>query len=120
MATIGASQQGLARIRQARQETGWIRDDPRWLEEASKCLESNWQEDAPYAIGISYGTWTRFLRGIPINTPAFKAFCAVLNLDWEEIVDRDIVQNQKLISVALGGKHRMCRFSMDAPKRLLS
>ncbi len=92
MATIGASQQGLAKIKQARKEKGWIKDDPRWLEEASKSLESNWQEDAPYAIGISYGTWTRFLRGIPINTPAFKAFCAVLALSWEEIVNRTIVQ----------------------------
>ena len=92
MATIGASQQGLAKIRQARKEKGWIKDDPRWLEEASKSLDSNWQEDSPYAIGISYGTWTRFLTGKPINTPAFKAFCAVLALDWEEIVNRTIVQ----------------------------
>ncbi len=100
MATIGASQQGLAKIKQARKEKGWIKDDPRWLQEASKCLDSNWQEDEDalypsYAIGISYGTWSRFLAGNPINTPAFKAFCAVLNLDWEEIVDRNIVQKPK-------------------------
>jgi WD40 repeat protein len=92
VATIGASQQGLAKIKQARKEKGWIKDDHRWLEEASKSLDSNWQEDSPYAPGISYGTWTRFLTGKPINTRAFKAFCAVLNLDWEEIVNRTIVQ----------------------------
>ncbi len=92
MATIGASQPGLAKIKQARKEKGWIKDDPKWLEEASKSLDSNWQEDSPYATGISYGTWTRFLTGKPINTPAFKAFCAVLALDWEEIVNRTIVQ----------------------------
>lgn len=99
MATIGASQQGLAKIKQARKEKGRTREDRRWFKEASKCLDSNWQEDedAPdaYARGISSGTWSRFLAGRRINTPAFKAFCTVLNLDWEEIVDRDIVQKPK-------------------------
>ncbi len=35
--------------------------------------------------GISYGTWNRFLSKKPINTKAFKAYCKVLGLNWEEI-----------------------------------
>ncbi|MBD1935582.1 MULTISPECIES: NB-ARC domain-containing protein [Cyanophyceae] len=93
MASIRASQQGLAKIRQARQEKGWIRDDPRWLEEASRHLDPNWQAGPPYAHGISPGTWSRFLAGRkPIKTPSFRAYCAVLTLDWKEIVNRTIVQ----------------------------
>ncbi|WP_293259401.1 MULTISPECIES: hypothetical protein [unclassified Microcoleus] len=35
--------------------------------------------------GISYGTWNSFLYKKPINTKAFKAYCKVLGLNWEEI-----------------------------------
>jgi len=37
------------------------------------------------AQGISYGTFSRFLSSKPINTRAFKAYCKVLGLNWEEI-----------------------------------
>lgn len=35
--------------------------------------------------GISYGTWNHFYRKLPIKTRAFKAYCEVLGLNWEEI-----------------------------------
>ncbi|CBN55864.1 MULTISPECIES: hypothetical protein [Kamptonema] len=35
--------------------------------------------------GISYGTWNHFYRKLPIKTRAFKAYCEILGLNWEEI-----------------------------------
>ncbi|MDM9581194.1 NB-ARC domain-containing protein [Nostoc sp. GT001] len=94
MSTLKASQHGLARIKQKRKEKGWTIDDPRWLEEASKILGTDWQEEGFFAEGISQGTWKRFLAGkLPINTGAFKAYCLVLQLNWNEIVERNIHQD---------------------------
>lgn len=101
--TLKASEQGLARIKQARKERGWTVDDSRWLIAASQILEPerNWEEGGPFAVGISDGTWGRFRTGRkPINERAFKAYCQVLGLPWEEIVDRsstsDSIQNPTL------------------------
>jgi WD40 repeat protein len=91
MASLNSSEDGRARIQQARKEKGWTIEDPRWLVEASKELEpnGNWTEVGPYASGISLPTWRRFLAGKqPIKTDAFKTYCKVLGLNWEEIVDR--------------------------------
>jgi hypothetical protein len=55
---------------------------------ASQLLEPNinWQEAGPYADGISTGTWRRFLSGQEcIREPAFKAYCQVLGLNWQDI-----------------------------------
>lgn len=43
----------------------------------------------PGTIGIS--TWKRFLAGEPVKPTNFKAFCQVLALNWEEVVDADTV-----------------------------
>ena len=94
MAKLKASQQGIAKIKQARNEKGLTVDDPRWLVEASKVLEPKkiWQEGGPYADGCSEGNWKRFLYGTAaVNSEVFKAFCRVLGVSWEEIVDRAVV-----------------------------
>jgi WD40 repeat protein len=100
MSTLKASPQGLTRIKQARVKKGWAVDDFRWLKSASKVLDTAWEEDSVLALGISPGTWKRFLAGkFPINTEAFKAYCQVLELNWEEVVDRPedtIITNQEL------------------------
>ncbi|MEG4210565.1 NACHT domain-containing NTPase [Microcoleus sp. S13_B4] len=91
MTTLKASEEGLVKIRQARRERGGTIEDPRWLVEASQKLEPDrtWTEAGPYADGLSLPTWRRFLGGRdPIKANAFKAFCTVLQLNWEEIVDR--------------------------------
>ncbi len=94
MPTLKASRLGIARIKQARNEKGWgwsIDEDDTCLVEASKVLEpnKNWFLDSPYAEGISGGTWKRFLAGKqPISAAAFKAYCQVLGLKWEEVVER--------------------------------
>jgi WD40 repeat protein len=88
MATLKASPQGLARIKQARREKGWATSDFRWIEAASACLGVSWMEDGVLAAGVSEGTWKRFLSGkYPINAKAFKAYCQVLGLNWEEVVE---------------------------------
>ncbi|WP_016951972.1 NB-ARC domain-containing protein [Anabaena sp. PCC 7108] len=88
MATLKASQQGLARIKQARTEKGWSVDDLRWLELASEILGVSWENNGVFAVGISEGTWKRFLAGKQaINAQAFKAYCQVLGLNWEEVVE---------------------------------
>jgi DNA-binding transcriptional regulator GbsR (MarR family) len=92
--TLKASQWGLAKIKQARNEKGWswsLDDDDTCLLEASRILEPDkpWYTGGPYANGLSQGTWKRFLAGRqPISAHAFKAYCHVLGLNWEEIVDQ--------------------------------
>ncbi|NEP09218.1 MAG: NB-ARC domain-containing protein [Symploca sp. SIO2C1] len=94
MPTLKASRLGIAKIKQARNEKGWgwsIDEDDTCLVEASKVLEpnKNWFLDGSYAEGISGGTWKRFLAGKqPISAAAFKAYCQVLGLKWEEVVER--------------------------------
>jgi hypothetical protein len=93
--SLKASTQGLARLRQARQqitqEKGWAVDHPKWLEQASGFLPpvKNGKGMVPATVGIS--TWKRFLAGEPIKPTNFKAFCQVLELNWEEVVDADTV-----------------------------
>ena len=99
MPDIKASEQGLKRIQQARNEKGWTVDDPQWLVEASKVLVPNrdWQIEGLLADGISEGTWKAFLyntRTKGINTKAFKAYCKVLGLKWEEIKEERSPQQQ--------------------------
>jgi predicted NACHT family NTPase len=94
--TLKASEEGLVKIKQARRERGWAIEDPRWLVEASQKLDPDrtWTIAGPYADGLSLPTWRRFLRGRePIKTNAFRAFCTVLQLNWEEIVDRPPPEN---------------------------
>ena len=94
MPTLKASRLGIVRIKQARNQQGWswsIDDDDTCLVKASQAIDPEiiWDSGGPYAKGISEGTWKRFLAGRqPISATAFKAYCQVLELNWEEIVDR--------------------------------
>lgn len=103
-ATLKASEQGKKLIKQARIRRGWIIEDNEWLKEASRILEpeKNWDAiwdnqrshnsvSLTYASNISLTTWKSFLqatRAIYANT--FKAFCQVLELNWEDLVIRNI------------------------------
>jgi hypothetical protein len=95
MQSLKASTRGLARLRQARQritqEKGWAVDHQKWLEQASGFLPlvKNGKGMVPGTVGIS--TWKRFLAGEPVKPTNFKAFCQVLGLNWEEVVDADTV-----------------------------
>jgi WD40 repeat protein/transcriptional regulator with XRE-family HTH domain len=95
VATLKASQQGLTKIKQARIAKGWSIDDFRWIELASELLGVYWQENGVLAVGISEGTWKRFLAGKhPINAEAFKAYCQVLEIDWEEVIEKPDTTNK--------------------------
>jgi hypothetical protein len=101
MPSLRASKQGLKRIKQARNAKGWTVEDPKWLVEASKVLEPerDWEGEGIYAEGISEGTWKAFLynqRKDGINTNVFKAYCAVLNLLWQEVVEPTIDQQEEV------------------------
>jgi predicted NACHT family NTPase len=96
MTTLKASEEGLVKIKQARRERGLTIEDPRWLVQASQKLDpgQTWTIAGSYADGLSLPTWRRFLRGRePIKANAFRAFCTVLQLNWEEIVDRPPPEN---------------------------
>ncbi len=115
MTTLKASEEGVRRIRQARRERGSTIEDPRWLVEASKTLEPDraWTEAGPYADGLSLPTWRRFLRGRePIKAHAFRAFCTVLQLNWEEIVDRPPLASP--YQGGVGGVRDFCQQPIDS------
>ncbi|MGB3204542.1 MAG: ATP-binding protein, partial [Crinalium sp.] len=88
VASLKASKSGLAKIRAARNAKGWTIEDHRWLEKASKILGTNYEQEGILAENISPGTWNRFLHGKSIRTNAFKAYCQVLKLDWQEICEQ--------------------------------
>ena len=87
--TIKASREGLIKIQEAREKSGLTVDSDRWLEQASKVLNPHWKKELYYAPNISEGTWRRFLYGTArINAEAFKAYCQVLSLDWQQLCEQ--------------------------------
>ena len=115
MTTLKASEEGLVKINQARRERGWTIEDPRWLVEASQKLDPDrtWTIAGPYADGLSLPTWRRFLRGRePIKANAFRAFCTVLQLNWEEIVSRPLLASP--YHGGVGGVRDFCQQPIDS------
>ena len=106
MSRLKASAQGLIKIEQARKKKGWTKFDARACRKASKILEPsiNWESEENklenrFAAGVSLQTWKRFLKGIPIRTEAFKAFCQILELDYLKISR----ENRAIIKIHLCG-----------------
>jgi hypothetical protein len=55
-----------------------------------KILDKLIEEEEIYPTGISYGTWKRFAsqsKREAILENAFKAYCHILELDWQEIIE---------------------------------
>ncbi|HEY9602145.1 MAG TPA: hypothetical protein V6C85_11080, partial [Allocoleopsis sp.] len=101
----------------------WTVNDPKWLKDFEQLFRVEQHQDinhiktliARYKQGslverieqlieagdvfaktISYGTWSRFAsqrRREPIRERAFKAYCHILNLNWQEIIDRNETQS---------------------------
>ncbi|HEY9813338.1 MAG TPA: NB-ARC domain-containing protein, partial [Candidatus Sericytochromatia bacterium] len=104
---LKASEDGFQQIQQALQEaqdsTGWPKDSDEWLKYAAKLNDSSWTEDDEIPKGFSIQTWKRFINGEPIGTPlninakAFKIFCKVLGLNWEEIIEHNPTEQIKIL-----------------------
>lgn len=97
MPSLNASPQGLNQIKQRRKARGWAIEDRYWLIVASQTLDSStdwtaekFAEKGIFAPGISLSTWKRFLRGEPINAKVFKAFCQMLELDWQAVTSQEV------------------------------
>ncbi|MHC5724488.1 MAG: ATP-binding protein, partial [Nostoc sp.] len=92
MPSLKLSLTGLQIVKQARQEKGWTIDNPLWLETASQILEPgrDWENTEVFAAGISLPTWKRFLKGNAIDASVFKAFCQVLSLNWQDLLERPL------------------------------
>jgi WD40 repeat protein len=92
MQTLKASSEGLVKIKLAREklsgENGWAIEDECWLEKASDFLPPTNTRKGETEGSVSIATWKRFLGGKQsIKATSFKAFCSVLGLNWEEVVD---------------------------------
>jgi WD40 repeat protein len=99
MKSLKASRRGLARIKQAREERGLAIENPIWRKEASQILDPNrdWENVEETYLAVSIGTWKRFLGGKEsIKNSSFRAFCKVLGLNWEEVVDNNPSQSTTL------------------------
>lgn len=89
--TLKASIQGLEKIKYAREHRGLAIDNEKWLYEASEVLEpgKDWEARGQFANGVSDPTFKRFYYGTqPILALTFQAFCHVLGLNWEEVVEQ--------------------------------
>lgn len=152
ISTFRASEQGRAKIRQAREMRGWMvrEEDTTPLKEASKFLiqqhatanewsshDSRWLKEFERLVrvenhktiqeiktliiqskkgsfleqieqlidvgevfvkDISYGSWNRFAslqKSYNIKARAFKAYCHILGLNWQEIVEQSNLQELK-------------------------
>ncbi|MDB9373837.1 NB-ARC domain-containing protein [Nodularia sphaerocarpa] len=75
---------------QGKIEKAWDMDKI-FLREASKILEpdKNWDNIETFAVSLS--SWRRFREATyPIKPDTFKAFCKVLDLKWQEVVQNDV------------------------------
>ncbi|KZL50809.1 hypothetical protein A2T98_05330 [Nodularia spumigena CENA596] len=116
MQTLKASESGKILIKESRSqkieqartkriglqgiiERAWDMDEI-FLREASKILEpdQNWDNSQTFAVALA--TWKRFREAKqPIRADTFKAFCQVLDLEWENVVEND-VESRRNISEA--------------------
>ena len=85
MAGLRASEVGKQQIRQAIQARRWNITGEEPLQATSQLLGS---PIGFYASGVSETTWKRFVyANRPIRRDTFEAYCKVLELDWQTIVD---------------------------------
>lgn len=97
MPTIKASSEGLKHINSAikriQSQKGWTLGSQNWLDEAGKFLPKLKIGNNEVQDTVSDGTWKRFRLGKkPIKVAYFQAFCQLLELDWQEIVDDSLIQ----------------------------
>lgn len=96
MKTLKASSKGLDKIKKAiekiQKEKGWTLDKEYWLDEASQFLPMVKQRKQEVRGSVSIATWNRFRNNVGVKSYYFQAFCQVLQLNWEEVVDKETSQ----------------------------
>lgn len=88
---------GRAQVEQARNQKGWVQDDPRWLRIATELANSEpvggWESyflDNPEPFSPSRSTLkNRFLKQKNIRHESFVALCQAVGVRWEEVIDQD-------------------------------
>ncbi|MGB8689402.1 MAG: tetratricopeptide repeat protein [Microcoleus sp.] len=116
-------------INQYAEEKGWNANDPGWVRNFEQFLRVEKHQDineikkkiiqsqqgslfeiltklidegTAFAHGISYRTWSNFSspkKCLGINAPAFKAYCHVLGLNWQEIAEEPPKKSAKVPNV---------------------
>ncbi|MDQ2098716.1 MAG: tetratricopeptide repeat protein [Tychonema bourrellyi B0820] len=116
-------------INQYAEAKGWNANDPRWVRNFEQFLRVEKHQDineikkkiiqsqqgslfeiltklidegTAFAHGISYRTWSNFAapkKCLGINAPAFKAYCHVLGLNWQEIAEETQKKSAKVPNV---------------------
>jgi tetratricopeptide (TPR) repeat protein len=116
-------------INQYAEAKGWNANDPGWVRNFEQFLRVEKHQDineikkkiiqsqqgslfeiltklidegTAFAHGISYRTWSNFSspkKCLGINAPAFKAYCHILGLNWQEIAEKPKKKSAKIPNV---------------------
>jgi len=75
-------------LKEARDNKNWTLDSNEPLRRASKLLDPQWKQEEYFYPGVSHESWKFFLYGMrSIKPDIFKAYCQVLELEWEDIAE---------------------------------
>lgn len=84
-------------LKEARDKKKWNVDSNEPLRRASNLLDPKWEEEDYFYLGVSHESWKFFLYGMrSINADIFKAYCRVLELEWEDIAELSEIKETEL------------------------
>lgn len=82
-----------SKLKEVRDSKKWTVDSKEPLRRASKLLDPNWKYEENWYPGVSHESWKFFLYGMrSIKADIFKAYCQVLELEWEDIAEPNEIQ----------------------------
>lgn len=82
-----------SKLKEVRDSKKWTVDSKEPLRRASKLLDPNWKYEDNWYPGVSHESWKFFLYGMrSIKADIFKAYCQVLELEWEDIAEPNKIQ----------------------------
>lgn len=82
-----------SKLKEVRDSKKWTVDSKEPLRRASKLLDPNRKYEDYLYPGVSHESWKFFLYGMrSIKADIFKAYCQVLELEWEDIAESDEIQ----------------------------
>ncbi|MDJ1184844.1 NB-ARC domain-containing protein [Roseofilum casamattae] len=85
--TAKASSEGLKKIKQAIAKQPSLKKED-WVKKAIQFIRGQTIRETQVSASVSVATWNRFRQGkYKIRLESFQAFCQMLELEWQEIVD---------------------------------